>query len=44
LPFPLSIALGAAVKCNKNETIESVMALADERMYENKKQMVQRTK
>jgi diguanylate cyclase (GGDEF)-like protein len=44
LPFPLSIALGAAVKSNEQETIESVMAIADEKMYQNKKQMAQRTK
>jgi diguanylate cyclase (GGDEF)-like protein len=42
LPFPLSIALGAAVKTKEQETIESVIAIADEKMYQNKKQTAQR--
>jgi len=37
LPFPLSVALGAATKFSPDENINDVIALADSRMYENKK-------
>jgi len=39
LPFTVSMAMGAAAKCQEEESLEEVVNLADERMYEDKKAM-----
>ena len=39
LPFRLSLAMGAATKHNEADNIEDIVALADARMYEDKKRM-----
>jgi len=39
LPFTASVALGTATKHSSEESLSDVIALADNRMYENKRQM-----
>ncbi|MCL2662237.1 MAG: diguanylate cyclase [Oscillospiraceae bacterium] len=39
LPFVLSVAMGAATKHKPEENFDDVIALADQRMYEDKKRM-----
>ncbi|MCL2573089.1 MAG: diguanylate cyclase [Defluviitaleaceae bacterium] len=44
LPFKLSMAMGMATKHEIHESLVDVIALADNRMYEDKKQMKERDK
>jgi diguanylate cyclase (GGDEF)-like protein len=39
LPFKLSIAMGAATKLSKEESLDDIISLADNLMYQDKKQM-----
>ena len=39
LPFTVSVALGTASKRSAEESIDDVIALADKRMYKDKRQM-----
>lgn len=40
LPFPISISMGSATKTSADEPIEDVIAKADSRMYEDKRQRI----